>query len=85
MKNRKRDRQVFEALTMVLQLGITMLVSIGMCTAFGIWLGKRTGIDWMMVPFFFLGALAGGTSVYRMTQRFLHHGKRDVRDAKKTK
>ncbi len=85
MKRKRGDSQVFEALTLVLQIGITMLVSIGMCTAFGIWLGNLTGMDWMMIPFFFLGALAGAKGVYRMTRRFLHQSKKDVSDVKKTK
>ncbi len=67
---KKKDRQVFEALTLVLQFGICMLVPIGLCTALGIWLGNCTGISWMMIPFFFIGALAGGTSVYKMARRF---------------
>ncbi|MCC8168561.1 MAG: AtpZ/AtpI family protein [Clostridiales bacterium] len=71
MKKSKRDRQVFEAFTMVLQFSISMLVPIGLCTALGVWLGNRTGISWMLVPFFILGVLSGGTGVYKMARRFI--------------
>ena len=71
MKKSKKNRQVFEAFTMVLQFSINMLVPIGVCTAIGVWLGNRTGINWMMVPFFFIGVLSGGTSVYKMARRFI--------------
>ncbi len=71
MKKSKKNRQVFEAFTMVLQFSINMLVPIGLCTAFGVWLGNRTGINWMMVPFFILGVLSGGTSVYKMARKFI--------------
>lgn len=71
MKKSKNNRQVFEAFALVLQFGINMLVPIGLCTAFGVWLGNRTGISWMMVPFFLLGVLSGGTSVYKIARRFI--------------
>lgn len=68
---KKENRQVINALMLVLQFGINMLVPIFLCSLFGIWLGNRTGISWMMVPFFFIGALAGGTSVYKMAKKQL--------------
>jgi F0F1-type ATP synthase assembly protein I len=37
----------------------------------GIWLGERTGISWMMIPFFVVGALAGFTNIYKMVKKRL--------------
>lgn len=65
------NREVVQSLTMVLQFGINMLVPIAMCTALGVWLGDKFDIDWIVVPLFFVGALAGYTNIYKMVKRFL--------------
>ena len=81
----KKDfKMVQDALVMVLQLGINMLVPIFMCTLFGIWLGEQLGMNWLAVPFFFIGALAGYTSIFKMVKKFLKNrdGKRET-NAKK--
>ncbi|MCH5333953.1 MAG: AtpZ/AtpI family protein [Agathobacter sp.] len=83
MKN--ENREVVQALILVLQFGINMLVPIFMCSMLGIWIGNRTGISWMMVPFFFVGALAGGTNVYRMAKKLFKESDRDAKQAKKDK
>ena len=83
MKN--ENREVVQALILVLQFGINMLVPIFMCSILGIWIGNRTGISWMMVPFFFVGALAGGTNVYRMAKKLFKESDRDAKQAKKDK
>lgn len=83
MKN--ENREVVEALILVLQFGINMLVPIFMCSMLGIWIGNRTGISWMMIPFFFVGALAGGTNVYRMAKKLIKGSKGDAEQAKKDK
>ena len=67
MKN--DNRSVLQTLTLVFQLGINMLVPIFLCSIFGVWLGNRTGINWLMVPFFFVGALAGFTNIYKVVRK----------------
>lgn len=62
---------VMDALVMVLQFGINMLVPIFMCTFLGIWIGNRTGLSWMAVPWFFVGAAAGGNNIYRMAKKLI--------------
>ena len=68
---KKDNRQVIDALILVLQFGINMLVPIFMCCALGIWIGNKTGISWMMIPFFFIGALAGSTNIYKMARKLM--------------
>lgn len=80
---KKENREVVNALILVLQFGINMLVPIFLCSLFGVWLGNRTGISWMMVPFFFVGALAGGTSVYKMAKKAFKESEEDERQAEK--
>mgnify|MGYP000105065418 CR=1 FL=1 len=69
----KRDnkKEVMNALIMVFQFGINMIVPIFLCTLAGVWIGKKTGADWVTVPLFFIGAFAGANNIYRMVQKFL--------------
>ena len=67
----KGSKGVSKSLTMISQVGISMLVPIFLCSIFGIWLGKKTGISWMMIPFFFIGALAGSTNIYKMARKLM--------------
>ena len=64
----KRDnkKEVMNALIMVFQFGINMIVPIFLCTLAGVWIGKKTGADWVTVPLFFIGAFAGANNIYRM-------------------
>ena len=80
---KKDNRQVIDALILVLQFGINMLVPIFMCCALGIWIGNKTGISWMMIPFFFIGARAGGTNVYRMAKRIYERDNKEDKHVKK--
>ena len=80
---KKSDRQVFHALILVFQIGINMLVPIFMCSLLGIWIGDKTGISWMMIPFFFVGALAGFTNIYKMARKLYDKEDGDHRHAKK--
>lgn len=65
------SKMIWDALIMVLQFGISMIVPILLCTLFGVWLGEKTGISWLAIPLFFVGAVAGGQNVYRMAKKFM--------------
>lgn len=65
------NNEIVQAFSMVMQFGVNMLVPIGLCMALGIWLGEKWNMDWIVVPLFFVGALAGFNSVYRMSKKFL--------------
>lgn len=67
----KDKRDVQNALVMIFEFSINMIVPIMLCTLLGVWIGKRTNINWLVIPFFFLGALAGYTNVFKMVKRFL--------------
>jgi len=81
MKHKKRyDKGVFRALSMVMQFGINMLVPICMMTALGIFLDNKLGTSYWMVILFFVGAIAGGQNIYRMSKGiFEEPDKRDGR------
>lgn len=70
MKQRKDDKKkTFQALALVTQLGLVMIVSIGMTTALGIWLDKKLGTSFITVILFFLGAAGGIQGVYSMVKQ----------------
>lgn len=79
-----KDRQVWDALVLVFQFGINMLVPIALCMALGIWIGEKTGITWIVIPLFFMGALAGFTNIFRMAKKvYDRKRKRNIKNVKK--
>ena len=83
MKN--DNKQIWDALIMVFQFGINMLVPIFMCTFLGVWIGEKTGITWITIPLFFVGALAGGKNIYRMAKKLMDSDNKDRKNVKKNK
>lgn len=70
MKRRKGiDNSVAQALAMVMQFGINMLVPICFMSALGIWLDRKLGTSFWMILLFIVGAVAGGQNVYRMARQ----------------
>ncbi|MBQ8519210.1 MAG: AtpZ/AtpI family protein [Agathobacter sp.] len=80
------NREIVESFSMVLQFGINMLVPIVMCIALGVWIGDTYDMDWIVIPFFFMGALAGYTSIFKMVKKYLKKkdtGAKKEQDVKK--
>ena len=71
MKRRRRNdnRTTFQTLALVTQMGLIMIVSIGMPSALGIWLDRKLGTSWITILMFVIGVIAGVQSVYRMIQK----------------
>ncbi len=80
---KKDTRQVMDALVLVFQFGINMIVPIFLCCLLGFWIGNKTGISWMMIPFFFIGALAGFTNIYKMARKVYDRDNKDRKHVKK--
>lgn len=66
-----KNSEIVESFSMVLQFGINMITPIVMCIALGVWLGDKYNMDWIVIPLFFVGALAGYNSIFRMVQKYL--------------
>ena len=80
MRQRKDDRRkTFQTLTLITQLGLVMIVAMGMTTAAGIWLDRKLGTSFFTVILFFLGAAGGCQGVYRMVKQIFRdeYGKDD--------
>ena len=62
----KESRKIFEQLTLVSQLGLTMAGSIGLGFAIGYFLDKWLGTRGIfLILFILLGIVGGGYTVYR--------------------
>ena len=68
MKNQKK---IFQALTLIIQFSLNMLVPIAMCMALGIWIDNKYDMPWVVVVLFFVGALVGFTSIFKMAKPFM--------------
>lgn len=67
---KKENREIANALIMILQISITMLVPILLCSLGGAWLDGKLGTKWIGVVGFILGAIAGFQNVYRLVKRY---------------
>ena len=85
MKKKTDNRMVMDALIMVFQFGINMIVPIFICTLLGVWIGDKTGATWVTVPFFFIGAIAGGNNIYKMSKRIMNSSSKGSKNVKKNK
>lgn len=65
----KNNRNVYQALMMISQFGINMLVPIFICAFCGMYLDRKLHTSFWTVFLFFVGALAGFTNVYRFARR----------------
>lgn len=79
MRQRKDDRKkTFQTLTLITQLGLIMIVAIGMTTALGVWLDHKLGTSFLTVVLFFAGAAGGVQAIYRMVKQIF--GDEDGKD-----
>lgn len=84
-KNRKRQRErqtTLRMLTLITQFGINMLVPIFLCFFVGYYLDKKLGTSYLMIIFFFVGALAGFRNIYIFARRMTKDDEEDVNDSK---
>lgn len=76
-KNRETQKQV-RMYTFLLQFSINMIVPIFACTFGGYFLDEKLGTSWIVIVGFFLGALSGITSIYRLTKDMTKKDKTSV-------
>lgn len=65
----KYNRNVYQALTMIMQFGINMLVPIFLCSFVGMYLDRKFNTSFWMILLFFVGTLAGFTNVFRFARK----------------
>ncbi len=70
MKQRGDDRKkTFQTFSLITQIGLVMIVAIGMTTVLGVWLDRKLGTSFITVIMFFLGAAGGCQGVYRIVKQ----------------
>ena len=74
-KKSKYDRNVFQSLALISQFGINMLVPIGLMLWLGLWLDEKFGTSWLVIPCFFVGAIAGAQNIYKMAKSLISKDK----------
>lgn len=79
----KYKKEVYQSLVLITQFSINMLVPILLCTFLGIFIDKKLGTNFIVIIMFFLGALAGGTNVYRFAKQIYDKPKNDRTDKDK--
>ena len=80
MKQHGNDRKkTVQILSMITQMGLVMIVAIGMTTALGVWLDRELGTSFITVIFFFLGAAGGVQGIYGLVKQIFkdEDGKND--------
>ena len=65
----KQNKKVYQALMMISQFGINMLVPIFICSFAGMFLDRKLGTSYWTIVLFFVGALAGFTNVFRVAKK----------------
>lgn len=65
----KKQSLVMRSLATISQFGINMIVPICMCSVAGYFLDKWLGTDFLMIIFFFVGALAGFRNIYILARK----------------
>jgi len=63
----KSSKNSYRNLTLITQLGISVIVPIFLCLFVGIWLDNRFS-TWFTIPLLILGFLAGGRNAYIMAK-----------------
>ncbi len=70
-KNKKRqdNNGIYRNLSLISQFTLYMLVPIAGCSVGGYFLDRHFGTSWIIIVCFFVGAVAGGQSVYRLAMK----------------
>lgn len=74
---KKENRPILKALSLILQLGITMMVPIFLCLFLGIWLDRLFGTGFLVIVLLVLGMLAGFRNAYYMVQSFTRDDRKE--------
>lgn len=65
----KYKKSVYRSLALITQFGINMLVPIFLCTMIGVYIGEKYSINWITIPLFGVGALAGFRNIFIMAKK----------------
>ena len=72
--------KVFRKIAFLTQFGLTILVPTCLLFFFGYWLDGQFGTNFLCIIFFFVGAAAGITGIWRLIKKELAKDEKDVRN-----
>ena len=78
----KKKNDIGEMLVLIMQIGISMIVPIALMVALSVFIVNKTGIKWISVILFIIGALAGFRNVYNLVKKHLQKEKQPYEIAK---
>ncbi|MBQ3060990.1 MAG: AtpZ/AtpI family protein [Lachnospiraceae bacterium] len=67
MKSEKR--KILFAISLVSQIGISMMVPIFLCVGIAVWLGEKLGKDYVVIIGILLGVIVAFRNVFYLTKR----------------
>ena len=68
---RKKNNEIGQTLVLIVQIGISMIVPIALMTVLSYFIAEKTGIKWISVVLFIMGAAAGMRNVYILVKKYL--------------
>lgn len=71
----KKKNEVADMLVLIMQIGISMIVPIALMVLLSIFIADKTGIKWISVILFVIGAAAGMRNVYMLVKKYLQKKK----------
>ena len=78
----KTTRKILKMLSLITQIGITMLTSIFMCMFLGLLIDEKFSIN-LFIPFLLLGIAGGFRGVYILVRKAIQEGEESENDKKK--
>lgn len=63
-------------ITYISQIFLSMIIPIAVCFTIGYFIDKKLGTGYICIIMFFVGALAGGSAVYRLVRKEIHNDKK---------
>lgn len=67
----KKKNEVADMLVLIAQIGISMIVPIALMVLLSMFIVDKTGIKWISVVLFIIGAAAGMRNVYMLVKKYL--------------
>jgi ATP synthase protein I len=67
---KKENRQIFRALGLLTQLGITLLTTVFLCIFIGYKMDEKFGTSFWFPIWLILGLLSGFQNIYKLVKRF---------------
>lgn len=68
---KKKKNEVGEMLVLIMQIGISMIVPIALMVALSYFIAVKTGVKWVSIILFIVGAAAGMRNVYKLVKKYL--------------